>query len=187
MESELREKRISILNVILTLLVLVCITIIGFQAVRIKKLKASLFTFDQGDTLPRLELDNLGNNPPDTSGYSQGVTVLLIFKTPCSSCNANLNSWNNLAKFFGDRIKVFGIIPDGDPTAFQLIDEKKVIFPLYIPADKEDFKRKMRLKLNMAQTIVVKNNKIRAIKIGDLAAGDLKSLLSTIKALISTS
>jgi peroxiredoxin len=186
-EHKLLDNRISTRNVIMTLLVLVCITVIGFQAVQIKKLKASLFTFDHGDTLPQLELQNLDNNPPDSSGFSQGISVLLIFKTPCSSCNANLNSWNNLAKFFGDRINVLGIIPDGDPAAFRLIEEQKVNFPLYMPQNKDAFSRKMRLKLNMAQTIVVHNNKVKAIKIGALSAEDLNFLVSTIKTLISTS
>lgn len=180
------DKKISRSSVILTLIVLVCLIVIGFQAVKIKRLENNRFTFAPGESLPNLELLSLDNTPFKAADLAQGVTLLYCFKIPCSACNSNLNSWNNIANFFGDRIKAVGIIPDGDPAALQLVEEKKISFPLYVPVDKMMLKKKMRLKMNTAQTIIVHNNKVMMIKLGDLSLDDLNDLVLTIKKIISS-
>ncbi len=180
----MKNKRVSVVNVILVILLLASTIFIGSLLVTIERLEGSLFSLALGEKLPELKLVALDNTNLNTSSFSQGVSVLFCFKIPCSSCNSNLSSWNNLAGYFGDRIRVIGIIPDGASEAFQLQEGKRVNYPLCMPVDREAFARQMRLKINMAQTIVIYNNEVIAVKFGTLSGDDLKSLVSTIEALI---
>ena len=183
----MKNKNVSTLNVILTLLILVQTIIIGFLYIKNKKISQNQIIFSAGEPLPALELLNLDNTPQETDTFAEGVTVLFIFKTPCSACNSNLGSWNKITKFFGNRIKVMGIIPDGDPAAFQLVDEKRVNFSLYVPADQNTLREQLRLRLNIAQTMVVVDNKVMTSKIGILSPEDLQSLVFGLKKIISSS
>jgi peroxiredoxin len=178
------DKKATLKDTILIIIILVSFIIIGIQAIKIKELNEKRFSLVPGETLPAIELINQDNKPLNSSVFSQGITVLLCFKVPCTSCNTNVSSWNNLVDYFGARIKVVGIIPDADPAGFRLLEEKKINFSLYLPVDKNSFSRKMHLNNNMAQTIVVFRNKVKLIKIGTLSMEDLKTVKSFIKELV---
>ncbi len=86
--------------------------------------------------------------------------------------------------YLGDRVKAIGIIADAEPAAYQLFSNGKVNFDLYLPGNKEQFSRSMRLRTKLSQAIVVYRNKVKAVKIGNLAPADVEDLLKTIRTII---
>ncbi|MCP5053019.1 MAG: hypothetical protein GY940_37980 [bacterium] len=86
--------------------------------------------------------------------------------------------------YLGDRVKAIGIIPDADSAAYQLFSDGKVNFDLYLPGNKEQFANDMHLIFKLAQTIVVYRNKVKAVKMGNLAPADVEDLLKTIRSII---
>jgi peroxiredoxin len=180
----MKKRNVSVLNVILVIIILVLLTVIGFQFVENKYLRANSFSLYPGESLPQLDLITLENEPLDKSIFSDGVVLFMCFEVPCAKCNKNLTSWMNLTQYFGDKIKVVGIIPDGDPKAFQLIEERQVTFPLYLPGDQKTLRQQMRLRGKRAQTIVVYKNKVKAVKIGILSRDDVNYLRETIQELL---
>lgn len=180
------DKKISKSCVVLTLIVLVCLAVIGFQAVEIKQLESSQFTFSPGESFPKLELLNLDNTPFIAADISQGVTLIYCFKAPYSACNSNLNTWNRIAQYFKGRVNILGIITNGNMEAAQQLESRKVDFQIFLPVNEKSFKRKIRLIYNIAQTIIIHDNKVISVKPGTLTENDLKSVLSIIKTKISS-
>jgi hypothetical protein len=180
------KKKVSIFTIIPTVMLLGAFALIGIQALKIQELKNNLFSLIPDEKVPKLELVSLENNLLDKSTFSSGAKVLLVFKTPCSVCNPNLNTWNRIAQYFKGKVDVLGIITDGDMEAAQQLESKKVDFQIFLPINEKSFKRKMRLNYNIAQTIVIHDNKVLSVTLGTLADIDLKSILSIIKSKISS-
>lgn len=175
------KKKVSVINVLLTLIVIVLSFIVGIQAVKIEELERNAINLIPGESIGNLKLITQDNIFLDNSVFMEGAAIIFCFETPCASCNPNLNAWQNLARFFGKEVSAFGVILDDDPLAVDTLRAKKVNFPLYLPVDREVFRRKMRLRTNMAQTIVVYKNKVKTVKLGNLTPEDLKFLINTVK------
>lgn len=180
-----KKEKISFLTAFLVLAFFGLVVVIGLQYIKNKRFEESYFSLVPGETLPALDLISLDNIRVNLSEI-KGPLALIIFKTPCTTCNANLNVWKNLAQYFGERVNMMGIISDGDTkAAAEFIGDKVANFKIYMPMDKEAFKKQMRLKLNMAQTIIVYNNKVREVKLGVLSADDLNALIAAFKKIVA--
>lgn len=183
----MKGKKISTLNVLLVLIILAASVTIGLLMVKLKSLESSLFSLAYGESFPDLELYSVDSTKKVLSKYSKGVLVVFCFQIPCSECNSNIGGWTSIAQFFGEKIYIIGIVPDGNAAAFQLEEEKRVNFPICIPGEPKTFARKFRLKSNIAQTIVFFDNKVKMVKIGELTREDLNELISEIKNMLKTS
>lgn len=172
------NKKAVILITILISTNLICLIIIGVQNFIIKNMEKKMVSLTPGASLPDLELTSVKQL---SSTESKRIKLIFVFKSPCSACNANLNAWKRLAQYFEDKIEVRGIILDGRFEAERLMDEKSVNFQLYVPGNIGSFKKKMHIKLNMAQTIIASDNKVILSRIGNLQFNDIEEIIMRIK------
>ena len=172
----MENKKVSVIAV-LSSIILICIVIIGFQYLRIKQLEGNAISLAYGGSLPDLKLTPLSNS---NHHKSKKIKLIFIFKSPCSSCNANLNTWKNFSRYFGDKVEVLGIILDGRMEAERLNDEQGVDFQLYLPENVASFKNKMHIKLNMAQTIIVSDDKVVSSHMGILSYQQIEEIMKRI-------
>ncbi len=177
-------KKTTILEIIISVVLLVLLGIIGAQAITIRNQRLNSFCLNPGESISKLNLINLKNEPPNEKIFSPNlnkVTLLCIFQTPCSICSKSVGAWKALADYFRGRIAVIGIIPAYNPVSSNFGELGQLNFELYQPRNVEEFRLNMRLKSKLSQTIIVQGNKVIAIKIGDLDGEDFESLLKTIK------
>jgi peroxiredoxin len=172
--------KVSTIEIVLISTAIVAVLISGILFIKSRIIRSESHSLAVGDTIPQLELITIDNEPFDQSIFEKGFVLVFCFEVPCAKCNKNLNYWINLAQYFNGRIKTVGIIPDGDPEAFRLMEDRKINFPLYLPSDQNSLRKRMRLKTRRAQTIVVFNKKIKAVKVGILTLDDLKFLRTII-------
>jgi hypothetical protein len=175
------KKKVSILEVFLTVCLLICLGIIGKLIINTRTLKENFISLVPGDTMADLELMSLDNKPIDKTVFnSPNPLMICIFEIPCMKCNFNLGPWKALTSYFGQRITVIGILVEGDPEAFNLLNDGRVNFKLFLPVDKEKFKRKMRLKTKLAQTMIVFNQEVITVTLGNLDTTGVQQLMATI-------
>jgi hypothetical protein len=172
------EKHKVPLIVTLISLNLICFVIIGFQHTIIKNLKKNTVSMVPCTSIPDMELTPINHQ---SATQSKKIKLIFIFKSPCSACNANLTAWKRLTQYFREDIEIRGIILDGKMEAQRLLDERSVNFQLYVPENIESFKEKMNIRLNMAQTIIVSDNKIVSIRLGTLKYTDIEGMVKTIE------
>ena len=123
-------------NIALTLIIFILAAVTGILYTKVKRLERNQLTFTPGETLPGLELLNLDNFPlRHRNVIIRRLPSYLFLKPRVLPVTLICRPGTKIAKYFGNRINIMGIIPDGDPAAFQLMDEKKVRFSLYAPAD----------------------------------------------------
>ncbi len=130
-----------------------------------------------GSSIPDLDLTPIN---PQSAIERKNTKLFFIFKSPCSACNANLAAWKRLTQYLGKKIEISGIILDGSMEAQRLMDEKSVNFQLYVPENIESFKEQMHIRLNMAQTIIAADNKVKLIRLGTLNFTDIEGIIKTI-------
>ena len=181
----MKNKRVTKLSMVLMVIIMGLVSYIGFLKIEIRKLRNNISSLAIGYVLPKLNLVSLDNSPIDQVNISEGVTILLIFKSPCSACNANLSSWKNIARFFRTKVNILGIVRSGNQDAAKLLEIKDLNFPLFMPIDDETFNKQLHIKSNHAQTIIIHNNKIKLMKTGQLSGADLDTVVTTIKKLIA--
>ncbi len=157
---------------------IICLILIVIQNRTIDNLEMNTVSLAPGISLPPLDLSPI-NQP--TEAESKKIKLIFIFKSPCSACNANLSAWKRLAGYFEKKIDTLGIVLDGNFEAQRLMDDASVDFKLYVPEDVDRFKEKMHIKLNMAQTIIVLDNKVIYVRLGTLKHTDIEGILKTIK------
>ncbi len=182
-------KKTTIFEIIITVVGLALIGIIGTQAITIRKQRANAISLSLGESIPKLELVTLKNEPFDETIFSSKrnkVTMLCIFQTPCSSCSKAIGPWRMLANYFGDKLTVIAIIPANKQDSSNFNESGQLNFKVYQPVDAVRFRTKMRLKTKLSQTIVLKGENVVAIKIGDLDEEDFQSLVNTINDILKT-
>jgi hypothetical protein len=172
------EKKAKAAIAILIFTNLTCIIIIGIQQSIIKNMGKNMVYPVPGISIPDIELTPINHQPPN---QNKKIKLIFIFKSPSSACNANLTAWKRLTQYFREDIEIRGIILDGKIEAQRLIDEKSVNFQLYVPEDIETFKKKMHINMNMAQTILVSDNKIISIHLGTLKYTHIERMINTIE------
>lgn len=172
------NKKAVILLTILVATNIICIGVIGFQNSIIKNLEKYTISLIPGALLPDLEITPV-EQPSSTE--SKKIKLFFVFKSPCSACNANLNSWKRLAQYFEGKIEVQGVILDGRIEAKNLMEKEPVNFPLYVPENIGAFKEKMHIRFNLAHTIIASDNKVKLTRIGTLEFNDIEEIIMIIK------
>lgn len=176
----MKDQKVSALTMVLTAIILVALVVIALQYLQIKRLKNEKQGLSVGDTLPALDLISMDNTHWDYNSLFYGVTLFISFKAPCTACNPDISTFVNLKKYYGNKINILGVIPDGNQTGFQLQTEGKVNFPLYIPIEPREFRQKIRLLNNTEQIFLLDKNKIISVKSGLLSDDDVRELQAKI-------
>jgi hypothetical protein len=81
----------------------------------------------------------------------------------------------------GDKIEIIGLIPAGHQDAFAFEDKARLKFKICIPETLADVKDKLKIKMNLPYTMVIDKNRVAFIKVGDIEAEDLTTILRLIK------
>ncbi len=187
--KEKRRKISSFIKVLLAINVL-ALAIIFYQQFLIKKMTVKRDNYQSrvGDTLPKIDLIRIGKNAGNSVepiDFSQGMFVLLFFKSNCL-CSNNHTSWKNLASYWGTRIKVLGILPTEREAAEKMLESRQFTFEIFIPKEWVTFRQQMGIVSSEEQTILVFQNKVIAIKLGTLRAEDLADIFASIKTRLKT-
>ncbi|MCP4213165.1 MAG: redoxin domain-containing protein, partial [bacterium] len=120
-----------------------------------------------GETIEHLDLIGADGRNINAASLEKNTHILVIFDTPCSKCNKNLPIWNKLAVLSkGTDVKVHGIVPDEPGKAVKFAETKAAIFDIYSPVDLETFRADLRVRINLPQTIVYQDGKIKYISLG---------------------
>jgi hypothetical protein len=112
------------------------------------------------------------------------ASLIFVFKQPCSHCNGNILYWNRIARILKGTIDIYGIIPGGPAQMFELEDKARLYFKLYVPDDPSHFKRAIRYKLNLTQTIIYEDRKVDSVFLGELDGDSYTRILRKVKRII---
>jgi peroxiredoxin len=180
------DKMKNILNILTSLflipIIVVSIFIIINQSNQIKALNKNLPTLNQGDKIKYFDLIGVDKEKIDVSVLNnQKISLIFIFSQPCSPCNKNIPYWKKLANIFSETSNIYGIILGDIPGIANFSNSMKFKFKLFCPMDLYKFREKFRLKLNLNQTIICKNEKVIYIKEGDLEPIDYFRIYKIIK------
>ena len=107
--------------------------------------------------------------------------LIYSFSTPCYKCNKNLNVIKRMYAVIGDKIEIIGLIPAGHQDAFEFEEDARLKFKIYIPEELKDFKEKMKIKMNLPYTMLIDGNHVAFIRVGDIEAEDLTTIVRLIK------
>lgn len=150
---------------------------------KVNRLEAGVITPIAGDSVAHMKLISLENELYDQSKQGKGeICLLFIFAVPCVECNTNLIPWSRLTDYFDSRVKAFGILRENESLATEI--STKSSFKLFAPVDKTAFVEKMHLKTGLAHTLVIYDNKIKAVKLGKLDADGIRELTYTVNYLL---
>jgi hypothetical protein len=177
-------------NLILITFVFISLTL-GYALYRCaqvnRMLRASLPYLIAGESLPLEKLVSVASqNVDEMILNSKQSVVIFIFPRPCTVCAKNIVYWNKMQTIFGNKVPVYGIVPDSLTNAYNFWEEsgkQKIKFPVYVPDDLKEFLKNFRLRLNSAQTILVNRGKIKHIIVGDLEGDTAIDFIKRVKTL----
>ncbi len=167
---------------ILFLLVALEAAVIIKQNKAIAKLQRSRPFLMTGEVLEPVKLLGVNNERISLGKWGDSeVSLLFIFEQPCTTCTKNLGYWKRLRQVVKGKANVYGIVAGEYREAFGFFDKRKPGFNIYVPYDKAEFTEKVRTRTQLSQTILIKGNKIIALKIGELGHPGFLELVSTIR------
>ena len=97
--------------------------------------------------------------------------------------NSNVMLWKKIARLLRNDARIYGIVLTSYQDMLNFSAEAKLGFPLFCPQDLKIFLQKMRIRLNLAQTVVCVNGKIKKVKFGKLGGEDYLEILKNSKRL----
>ncbi len=112
------------------------------------------------------------------------ISLIFIFKLPCSTCSGNILYWNRIARILNGKVKIYGIVPGIPSQMFDLLNEAKLNFKIYIPNDFNKFIKKNKVKTNLSYTIVCLKGKIILNIPGNLTGDDYLEIVRVVKLLL---
>ena len=89
-----------------------------------------------------------------------------------------------MTRLLQDKADIYGIILENASNAFGFAEEAKLNFNIYIPQDPAAFSEALRLKMNMAQTIIYHGGGVTKLKMGDLNGKEAADMIKTVRSLI---
>jgi len=133
-----------------------------------------------GESVPAVSFMNHEDQPVALSDFEVLPILLLVFERPCTTCTSNIPFWMKLSELAGERAHVLGIILDRGEM-ISIAETKRLPFKLISPVDGDEFVRAWRLRLNLAQTMIVKGDRVRYIRLGNLMAKDMRGIINTLR------
>lgn len=176
-------------NFIFTLVLLGALILSGFallKAIQInKQIRASIPYLLDGEQISYFDLMGQDYTYIDHKALDeQKPSLILIFSRPCSPCNKNILYWKKMATLFKNKVDIYGIVLNKSTENFEKLHQAKLNFKIFIPQDIEKFIKNMRIKLNLAQTIVYYKNKVQYLKLGKLDGDEATKVIKKVRALI---
>lgn len=146
------------------------------------KIRNELPYFMYGERISKFDLVGMDNKTVDLSSLKNATnpSLIFIFTTPCSPCNKNIVYWSKLAEILQDKVSIYGIVLDDISQASSFSESSKLNFGIFVPVRLDEFKKSMRLKLNIEQTILCDKNKVEFVFLGVLEMNDLSRILDNI-------
>lgn len=184
MNTSIKKGAIALL-VVLGLVIVVETSIIVRQTTYINHLKKNVPYLMEGEEVTSFDLTGLDNQPAGIDQLrDEKVSLIFIFEQPCTSCNKNLMPWKKMAKMAANQtIPTFGIVLDEPANVLNAFKNNSSGFPVYVPNDPTAFIEQFRVRLPMAQTIILKGRKVIRVKFGNLGSDDFLSLVQEMQAL----
>ncbi|MCK4764603.1 MAG: redoxin domain-containing protein [Candidatus Aminicenantes bacterium] len=168
--------------VLVVVVILLSILLIG-TALQNKKLRTTLPYLVPGEKIKYFDVTGANEELVKAEVLTKApLSLIFIFNRKCSTCDGNILYWNRMAKLVKkDNVKIYGIILPGPTEMFNFKEKAKVSFDLFTPENREKFKNRFRIKINLAQTILCVGDKVGLIKLGQLGGDDYNLFLTTIK------
>ncbi len=107
-------------------------------------------------------------------------SLIFIFSRPCSPCNKNIVFWQKMAEVLKGKVSVYGIILSDVTEAYNFSQRAGLNFNIYVPQDLDTFIEKMRIKMNVSQTIVY-DDTVRLVQLGNMEGEEVVSIIKLIK------
>jgi len=149
---------------------------------QIFELEESRTNLLKGERIDYFDLVGTDNRRVDISALNDGKPHLIFIpKQPCLGCNPCLAYWKRIAQILKNEVDVFGIWLGPHQEMFDYQTEAQPGFIFFSPIDMPLFKRKWRLQMNYAQTILYMNNQVEFIKIENLDGEDYSFILRKIR------
>lgn len=148
-------------------------------------LRASLPYLTKGESIRHFDLVGADNRQIDVSVLKEKkVSLIYIFRQPCSTCNASYRLWRQIANIVQPKgVAVHGIVLSGAEEMMKLV-ESHIPFPVYIPKDKKSFVEQFRVRFNVEHTILCLGDTIDLVKTDAIDTDDFTTILKEAQRLI---
>jgi hypothetical protein len=173
----------------ITLGVMLIVSLCGYAIFKLHRIneqtKANLPYLYIGEPIQYFDLISDDSQKINTSVFNSGrPAMIFILSRPCTPCQKNLHYWRNFKEIFDDRIDFYAIALTDALSATDFSKHAKLKFKLYVPEDLNKFIQKMRLKLNLSQTILYAQNEVKYLNLGDLEGDEAVNIITLAKKLI---
>jgi hypothetical protein len=172
----------------LNMVLLAIIIVLGFalfKSLNINRLlRGSLPYLTPGETIEYFHLSGMDARTIDDSVLKQDKpSLVFIFSRPCSPCNKNIVYWKKMAEILKDKVTIYGVILGNVTDAYNFSENTKLNFNIYVPENIDAFIQKLRIKMNLPQTIVF-HKTVRLVKLGTMEGEDAVSIIKFVNDLI---
>jgi peroxiredoxin len=184
MSERLMKNKCYIIVLGLMSVLVIAAYVIFMQAKENRYLRVNMPYLLPNEKITYFDIIGVDNERVDASTLSGKLSVIFIFKTPCSKCNENILFWSKIAKILDGKANVFGIVSTGYGEMADFSEKARLNFKLYTPDEPDKFKKHLKIRINIAQTILYYDKSVVMVKIGDLDADDYMGILKKAKVLI---
>lgn len=109
-------------------------------------------------------------------------SAVFIFKRPCAFCDYNINYWKKISRAFNKHgVQFYGIILENFDTSYQTLVDRKLGIQFYFPLDVNKFKEVFNVRFKLAQTVLLKRNKVLFSKAGEINVNDYFTIKRILK------
>lgn len=184
------KNQVNTTVVILSFLVLIIVAISTIAILKITNqnamLRKQVFSLSPGEKIPAIELIDMNEQIQDIySVQKKKLLFIYIFERPCSPCNRNIIYWKRISEIMEGDAEFVAVLIDDLPKALEFSQKKKTNFPLYVPTNRENFVRAMKIKSNAAQTILVNKSVVERVILGDMDGENYTDILIQAKKLVN--
>jgi peroxiredoxin len=138
----------------------------------------------EGEKIANVDIIGQDGQFIDPLRLKQGISVIFVFLKNCSPCDKNIIFWKKIAKLFDNKISVTGVVLNTPTEGFNFENKTKLNFKIYVPDDLPEYTRDMRMMINQSQTIVLKDGRVKMVKMGDLDGKSAVEVINLIKGLL---
>jgi len=176
------KKSIKTLLFVLMVLFLASLFIIHKQHTKISFLKGNLPYLLPGEKIDYFDVLNTKDERLGLSNIDNNATLLFIFERPCTRCNKNIKVWQKIAQIVKrkNNVNVYGIVLGDPKDMFNLAGMMKLNFDLCSAVDQTKLIDSLRIRLNLPQTVLLKNGKVSSVLIGELTGDNYTKILKKV-------
>ncbi|MCU0236878.1 MAG: hypothetical protein MUC72_07320 [Acidobacteria bacterium] len=132
-----------------------------------------------GEKIPEIIFIDKNTHAIEIQQNQKMPSLLFVFERPCTTCTKNIIYWNKLSELVNKKANIWGVIQD-QSDMFEIAKVKTIPFQLISPVNIDVFKKKWRVHLNLAQTYLIYNDKVKYSKIGDICENDVRNIIGML-------